>query len=249
MSKYNGVGKLYDRFTPEERFQLEVEAAARGDEEEIRRLVKSCPKYNYRMPDVRFMGRWNESITLTMGELAYLRPTIAYLRLLDVFRGITERLSTIAGNEASTSYYQGHREGSHYAWKRAGMDGDPPGYEQDEDLAEQNQDPVLYEAMDYAERRVEVDERVRTEYTDRLERELATIGLSNWQAFTDFCKEQFDVDAKKLVQAFAPPAVADIELLEEICNRLEIEPDTTAVAEHRAMLQEGWDDRVAKGLA
>src|SRR5918994_1492113 len=33
---------LYDRFTPEERFRLDVEAYARGDEQESRRLRESC---------------------------------------------------------------------------------------------------------------------------------------------------------------------------------------------------------------
>jgi hypothetical protein len=35
-----GLDKLYDRLTPEERFRLDVEATARGDEEESRRLTE-----------------------------------------------------------------------------------------------------------------------------------------------------------------------------------------------------------------
>ena len=32
--RHNGLGKLYDRLTPEERFRLDVLAMARGDVEE-----------------------------------------------------------------------------------------------------------------------------------------------------------------------------------------------------------------------
>ena len=49
--KHNALGKLYDRLTPEERFALDVEAMARGDEEESRRLVDTCPRLGYTMTD------------------------------------------------------------------------------------------------------------------------------------------------------------------------------------------------------
>jgi hypothetical protein len=42
VSSKNGLGKLYDRLTPEERFKLDVEATARGDEAESKRLVDTC---------------------------------------------------------------------------------------------------------------------------------------------------------------------------------------------------------------
>ncbi len=53
----NGLGKLYDRLTPEERFKLDLEAMARGDDEESRRLVDSCPRRAYNMTDWAFSGR------------------------------------------------------------------------------------------------------------------------------------------------------------------------------------------------
>ena len=49
--KKNGLGKLYDRLTPEERFRLVVEAEVRGDEGESRRLVQSAPRYTYEEAD------------------------------------------------------------------------------------------------------------------------------------------------------------------------------------------------------
>ena len=56
--KKKGLGKLYDRFTPEERFRLDLEAMTRGDEEESRRLVDSCPRKSYTMTGIAFTDRW-----------------------------------------------------------------------------------------------------------------------------------------------------------------------------------------------
>ena len=43
MSNKRGLGRLYDRLTPEERFRVDVSALARGDEEESEGLVVTCP--------------------------------------------------------------------------------------------------------------------------------------------------------------------------------------------------------------
>ena len=56
--KHNGLGKLYDRLTPEERFRLDVEAMARGDEEESELLNRTCQRETYTMNHRGFTGRW-----------------------------------------------------------------------------------------------------------------------------------------------------------------------------------------------
>jgi hypothetical protein len=57
MSSKKGLGRLYDRVTPEERFRLDVLALARGDEEESERLTASCPRRDYTMYDWEFVRR------------------------------------------------------------------------------------------------------------------------------------------------------------------------------------------------
>jgi hypothetical protein len=47
----NGLGKLYEHLTPEERLPLIIAASARGDETECTRLVESAPREGYRLPD------------------------------------------------------------------------------------------------------------------------------------------------------------------------------------------------------
>ena len=43
---------------PEERFRVALAALARDDEDEVRRLIESCPTRLYREPDAAFMNRW-----------------------------------------------------------------------------------------------------------------------------------------------------------------------------------------------
>jgi len=70
MSSKKGLGRLYDRLTPEERFRLDVLAMARGDEEESERLTATCPRRDYTMYDWAFVGRWEAARDLSM--LAYV---------------------------------------------------------------------------------------------------------------------------------------------------------------------------------
>ena len=51
MSGKKGLGHLYNKLTPEERFRLGVLALARGDEEESERLTVTCPCRGYTMND------------------------------------------------------------------------------------------------------------------------------------------------------------------------------------------------------
>ena len=66
MSSKKGLGHLYDRLTPEERFRLDVLALARGDEEESERLTATCPRRDYTMNDWDFVGRWEAARDLSM---------------------------------------------------------------------------------------------------------------------------------------------------------------------------------------
>jgi hypothetical protein len=95
MSTKKGLGRPYDRLTPEERFRLDVLALARGDEEESERLTATCPRRAYTMNDWGFVGRWEAARVLAM--LAYVdvaRP-MDKIKMIDAFRSIIPYLSTI----------------------------------------------------------------------------------------------------------------------------------------------------------
>jgi hypothetical protein len=186
-----GLGKLYDRLTPEERFRLDVEAMARGDEEESRRLTDTCPRRSYVMNDGGFAGRWDGAIQMSMVALLDLGPVIAKLRMIAAFRAVFPYCRTLAQDDAHFAYFDGHEAGSRHAWEGAGMDGEPPGWEDDEGTAEENADPAMDGDLEKISLRVEESfDLIPGGLLDRLERELAGEAVAVWEAYTQFCEEE-----------------------------------------------------------
>ena len=95
MSSKKGLGRLYDRLTPEERFRSKVLALARGDEEESERLIRTCPRRGYTMNDWGFVGRWEAARELAL--LAYVEVVrrLDKIKMIGAFRGLFPYLSTI----------------------------------------------------------------------------------------------------------------------------------------------------------
>ena len=69
--KKNGLNKFYDRLTPEERFQLFVDAEARGDKKESWWLVRSAPRYTYTPADPAYTRLVRASKDLTFAGYAW----------------------------------------------------------------------------------------------------------------------------------------------------------------------------------
>jgi hypothetical protein len=147
MSGKKGLGRLYDRFTPEERFRLDVLALARGDEEESERLIRTCPRRGYTMNDWAFVGRWEAARELAM--LAYMDVVrrLDKIKMIGAFRGMFPYLSTILQDDVHWAYFDGHMAGSRHAWNSSGKAGEPPGWETDEEEAERNADPTIDEDL------------------------------------------------------------------------------------------------------
>jgi hypothetical protein len=120
--KRKGLDSLYDRFMPEERFRLHVEARARGDERESRRLVVRCPRRTYVMNDWAFSNRWQTAMKLTDAVCFDLSQHLSELRTIDALREILPHVRTPYRIEAEDAYLSGHEAGSRYAWRRAGME-------------------------------------------------------------------------------------------------------------------------------
>ncbi|HBH25840.1 MAG TPA: hypothetical protein DDX54_00325 [Rhodospirillaceae bacterium] len=57
---------VYDALTPHERVVATLEAEARGDATEARRLVESCPKVTYRANDERYSGAMRAIVNLAI---------------------------------------------------------------------------------------------------------------------------------------------------------------------------------------
>jgi hypothetical protein len=239
--KHKGLDKLYDRLTPVERFKLDIEAMARGDEEESRRLVETCPRRSYVMNDVGFAGRWNGAIQMTLVTLLHITPGVAKLRMIAAFRTVLPYCRTLAQDDAHFAYFDGHEAGSRHAWESAGMEREPPGWEDDEGTAEENADPAMDGDLEKISLRVEESfDLIRGGLLDRLERELAEEVVAVWKAYTRFCEEEIGLGAEKVLRATFEPVLQNVRFLEELADRLGLEPEPATVEEYRAALAEGW---------
>ena len=127
MSSKKGLGRLYDRLSPEERFRLDVLALARGDEEESEHLTATCPRRGYTMNDWEFVGRWEAARELAMLAYMDVARCLNKINTIVAFRGLFPYLSTIWQDDVHSAYFDGHKAGSRHAWNRSGNMGEPPG--------------------------------------------------------------------------------------------------------------------------
>lgn len=240
--KRNGLGKLYDRLTPEERFRLDVEAMARSDEAESRKLVDTCPRKNYSASDWGFSGRWQVTIELTLFVSLDLSQHLSRLKMLDALREALPTLRTVFENEAAMTYMRGYEAGSRHAWKAASMEGDPPGWEplENDDYDEGKSDPQIEENLDTLSGRIEeVDLAPRL--LEKLEQSIAEDALAIWEGYRRFCVEELDLEAGKLLAVVFEPAVNGLIRLMALKEKLGLEPDEEKAGEYRDVLSECWE--------
>jgi hypothetical protein len=238
MSSKKGLGRLYDRFTPEERFRLDVLALGRGDEEESERLTATCPRRGYTMNDWGFVGRWEAARELAMLAYMDVARRLDKIDMIAAFRGVFPYLSTILEDDVHWAYFDGHKAGCRYAWDRSGKAGEPPGWEADGEEAERNADPTIDEDLQkwmgegrYARLEGKLEE---------MERELVGEALTAWLGFAGFCDKEMDLDAEKLLEALARPFAERVRDLEELNARHEVEADAQGVEEYLVMMTEAW---------
>ena len=242
-----GLHRHYDRLTPEERFRLDDMAMARDDAAESERLTNTCPRRNYIMNDWGFVGRWVAARELAM--LAYIdfRKCLDKIQMIEAFRVALPYFRTVWENDTFWAYFDGHEAGSRHAWAKAGKEGDPPGYEEDEDERAEGMDPATEEDVSKAADKVAEVEKPITRALDRVEREMTCEGLSVWKAFVGFCKEEMALDASQLLSALALEVAERAKTLEELAARLEVEPDADDVESYRELLDQAWRQALAKG--
>ena len=245
----DGLGKLYDRLTPEERFRLDVLAMARGDAEESELLTNTCPKRDYVMNDWGFVGRWEAARGLAMLAYMDLTKCLDKIQMIEAFRvafpptcapfGRTIPFgptSTATRQEAATPGARPAKRETRPATRRgtrtSGWRGTDPAPEED--------------VRKWATKVAEVEKPI-TGALDRVEREMARQGLSVWSAFVGFCEEEMALDASKLLCALALPIAERAQTLEELTARLEVEPDAEDVEGYRKIFGQAWRQALAKG--
>jgi hypothetical protein len=235
--KKTGLGKLYDRFTPDERFRLDLEAMTRGDEEESRRLVDSCPRKSYTVSDIAFTDRWRVSELITLTMCIDLAQHLSKLRIIIAFREALPSIYNACEKQAILAYFDGYEAGARRAsWEEAGMEGDPPRWRNGD---QEEEDPTLQKALDAISDRMQgMSTRFMGLLEADLERHFAQEAKTIWEAFGLFCREELEVEPEKLAAAWMGPALDEIKEHEERLESAEV--DAERVEEYRQALLGAW---------
>ncbi len=243
MSKKNGLGKLYGKLTPEERFRLDLEAMARGDATESERLTRTCPRQTYVMNDWGFAGRWQLSAELTLRVYARVAQLLERLRMVEAFRTLPPYSNRLTHNIAEEAYFDGHRAGSYLAWNAAEKTGRPPGWSEEEDEPE---DPVIARDLGELEGKVTKYGDLLPEILDRFERKGTEEALTCWEGFAAFCTDVWRVEAEKVLRVVLEDEAPRVEAMKERAEHLGVEADPERVEEFCTALAEGWGVMVAR---
>ena len=242
----NGHSRYYDRLEAPERFALDVLAMARGDMEESELLTRTCPRRSYTMTEWGFNARWHAARELAMLTYMDLAKCLDKIHMIEAFRVAFPYFRQVWENDSHEAYFDGHMAGSRHAWSKAGKEGEPPGWESDDEAAERNQDAAIDDDLEKWTGKVETVLTPISRTLDRLEREMAAQGITVWSAFASFCAEEMGVDALNLLAVFGPFRERAQKLI-ELAERLEVEPDPTEVEEYRDILKAAWQREVEKG--
>ena len=233
------LGEFYDRFDPDERFRLFLEAAARGDEEEIERLRDACPRAEYSAIDIAYSDRISGSLKMTMLLCQVLAPSLTELRTLAACRKVLSYAFDQYINKARLAYVRGHETGVSRAWKAAGKKGDPPkrlwkGTAQD-NAAMEAELGDLHVITGYL--REAIAGFLQNELEGK-ERRAASEVLTIWEAFTTFCNEQLQLEPETLLQAWFEPTLHEIEELENLPEPPEV--DVKELQNCEAAFKQAW---------
>src|SRR5215207_1315926 len=209
---------------------------ARGDEEESRRLVDSCPRKSYTMTDIAFTDRWLGSEVITLTMCIDLAQHLSKLRMIIAFREALPPTYKVCENQAILAYLDGYEAGARRAWEDAGMEGDPPRWRNGD---EEEEDPVLEKALGAISDRIQgMRARFMGLLEADLERHFAQEAKTIWEAFGLFCREELEVEPEKLAAVWMGPAVDEIKEYEETLESAKA--DAERVEEYRQVLLGAW---------
>ncbi len=235
--KKDSLGKHYDRFTPDERFRLAIEALVREDEAEVNRLRDTCPREIYRMTELAYRERITRSMEMTMGVCLDLVPLLEQLKMIEAFRNTLPLTYNCCQDEAILAYFDGRELGSRRAWAAAGKAGDLPGWEGGD---EEEEDRAIEDDLNRISGRLEKVSGSFVGALRELERSIAGAALTIWEAFASFCNEELVTEAETVVKVWFEPMLPEIEKLKNLPDQPEVDPDVRK--EYEATLKRGWSE-------
>jgi hypothetical protein len=222
------AGPLYAAITPAERFRLLMESRARGDEAEDRRLMKTCPNKTYTMPDLTLLNQLEAVDTLTLCVCLDLAVPLAKLQMLKAQALLLDYLKNHETDLICAGWYDGYRYGRAEAWRLAGMEGGPP--EPGDENGDREELPLPEDEGPAAQ--------WFTGVNSRLIRDLETIALEQWEAFTLFCREDLKLEPETVLEVCMAPALETVQ--SALAEMQGVEADPARVEERRDLLGCLW---------
>jgi hypothetical protein len=200
------------------------------------------------MTNLAFSERWQTTTEMVLALCVELAQHMSRLSMLDAIAAALPYARVVYRNEGERAYLDGHEAGSRYAWRLAGMDGDPPGWGPlEEDLEEEadDGDPALEGELDKLTTWLEeVD--IMHELLARMERQVTERVWTAWEAFADFARTRLEVEPEKLIQAYMADVLSGVEDLKARKERLGVEADEEGAAEIRGAFLETWEHHLSQ---
>jgi hypothetical protein len=227
MKGRKNLGSVYDRLTPEERFQFVLEAAARQDETEVERLANTCQRYRYTSVrnDPAYSDRIQESRKITICVCLLLMEISTKLMLIRTSQQYVTLLSRSLITEFERGYRRRWEAGCDHAWLSAGMAGPFP-WRDYGDLGER------------ADEGQDADEGGEDDELGTVCEALATGVRTLLEAFSRFCRAEIDAEPEILLHAWLPPTGI---WTEDALNAVDgVRVDADVLLEYETALTKAW---------
>ena len=241
----DGLGKLYNRLTSEERFRLVVEAFRREDQREAERLSNACPRKAYKMNDLDFSNRLRASDLIVSHVYAELMEVLSTLQAIEACREAVEAYEELlfsslerATEEAALSFHRGWDAGCDHAWQVAGKHGPFPW----NDKAKINERAKEMAKRIKAESQSGASDGSHQDALEKVGEALKVRALTIWEAFSRFCREQTGLEPETMLRACFPLASGLSEQLKEVVGSARADP--VLLEDYEAMLSRAWRELV-----
>lgn len=257
---------LYERFLPAERLVLLLEAMARGDEAEVERVQRTCPRRTYSQADAAFQDRYEMALDVTVVACGELRALLAQLRMLWWAGAVARQAGTSHKITATMAFLDGVRQGKGLGQTpffrlglrkrvravqqqeeaggpaREDMDAEE---EDDEEEPQQTLGEEFYRRMHAVERRGERWSRRMEWVFRRAEADLVSELKSIWAAYEGFCCSRVGMGAYRVLEACGWPGGQELKAVLERHKHVAVDQET--VTSYQNALCGYWDRQFGTG--
>ena len=214
--KGDGIAKLYDTLSVDERFRLRIQALARRDMVDCERLDRACSPFDLR----EYTARIEASDVLTLCALVDLMPKLAKLQMVAALRPLVEHLERKLRDAAWLGYLNGYTAG----WQAAGRRGEPPTIADDD--------------LDAAAKRVLPDSICFSDVLDEIERAVAASARVPRDGLATFAEERLGLSFDVLLDAWGHRSAETVAAHADVLNAAPVDHDKIQL--HLRVLDLAW---------